>query len=1152
MTKVILGAAATLFSFSLIAWIGTGLLGIKGVNLWILRAALLFIGLALAAGVAWFLHRRATQKKGSGPEASAVPAGGEGEEIEILVRQAEAKLGSAQLQKGAKIGTLPLILIMGESASTKTTTLLHSGLEPELLAGQLYKEGAVVPTRAANLWFSHRTLFVEGGGGILQNTQSWMHLVKRIAPRKLGALMGSSGQAPRAALVCVDAELVAAGGDPLSTLARNLRARLGDVSQIFDIQLPVYVLFTKTDRIPFFPDFVRNLTTEESTQVLGVTLPSAGGPAAGIYAQEQTSLLNNLFDRLFQSLCNARPEYLSRESDSAKLPGAYEFPREFRKLRTSGVQFLVDLCRPSQLTVGPFLRGFYFSGVRPIIVEESAPAPARRPQQQEQVLNAEATRIFQSNPREAQPASVAPQAVMGTRKVPQWVFLGHLFNDILLADRVGMGASGSSAKTDVLRRVLLSSFAVLCLLFCCIFAFSYFQNRALENQIKDALTGTEMAPGAANLASVESLRRLETLRQSVEKLTTYHNDGPPLSYRWGLYVGEDLYPQARRLYFARFRQQLFGDTQNRLVQFLRDLPTTPGPAYGTTYEDLKAYLITTSHNEKSIRDFLSPVLYKTWSANRTVDPERTQLAQKQFDFYSDELKTANPFTKDNDAAAIEKGRHYLGQFKGFERVYHAMLTDAAKHSEAINFNKKYPGSAEFVTDPTEVTGPFTKDGWTFMQNAMKDLNRYLGPGEQWVLGDQTSVSIDNPTKLADDLGQRYETDYITQWRAYLRGAGVVKYANLKDAADKLTVLSSNSSPLLALFSLASQNTGVNDKVKAAFQPVLAVVPPGDRYLADSNKNYVSSLVVLQTSVDAVAKLPQPDDAGAAATLKDATAARVAARQMTAGSVPDPAGHVDSMVEKLVLDPITNVEELVRGLGPAELNAKGKALCAQFRAVLGKYPFNPSASTEATVAEVNGIFAKPDGALWKFYQESLQKLMVKQGDQYAAKPGGVVSLTPAFVNFFNHSAAFSDAIYAGGSQDPHLNYSLKFVPTEGIESVGLDIDGQAFSSTTPKPIVWQGSGAHGVKATTKLGSTDLQWFKSDGLWAVFHFISKTDHREPTPNGELLEWTIRTSNGPIVLPSGKPLTLRLELNMAGAPPVFQKGFASQFACAGDVAN
>ena len=65
-------------------------------------------------------------------------------------------------------------------------------------------------------------------------------------------------------------------------------------------------------------------------------------------------------------MCDLRPEYLARETRPQKLPGIYEFPREFRKLRRAMVQFLVDLCRPSQLTVGPFLRGFYFSGVRPL------------------------------------------------------------------------------------------------------------------------------------------------------------------------------------------------------------------------------------------------------------------------------------------------------------------------------------------------------------------------------------------------------------------------------------------------------------------------------------------------------------------------------------------------------------------------------------------------------------------------------------------------------------------------------------------------------------------------------------------------------------------------------------------------------------------
>jgi type VI secretion system protein ImpL len=956
----------------------------------------------------------------------------------------------------------------------------------------------------------------------------------------------------------VESERIAGGGEAVATVARGLRARLGEVAQAFGIQLPVYVLFTKADRLPFFADFVRNLNNEEAAQVLGVTLPLAPRSSSGIYAEEQTARTNQVFDELFHSLCNARPELLSRENDAAKLPGTYEFPREFRKLRASLVQFLVDLCRPSQLTVGPYLRGFYFSGVRPVIVHETAPAAEPRPAAQPRPAAAEATSMFRTPVGGPAAAPAAPQRIVGTRKVPQWVFLGHFFNDVLLADRVAMGASGASARTNTLRRVLLGVAAGLCLLFSVCFTVSYFRNRALESRIEDAVRGTATPPPAAAVASVDSLRRLETLRQSLDTLTVYHRDGAPLSYRWGLYAGDGLYPDVRRLYFTRFRQLLFGQTQASLLEYLRNLPATPGPGYGPTYDTLKAYLITTSHNEKSSREFLSPVLLNTWSANRNVDPERMQLAQKQFDFYSEELKTANPFSKENDGAAIEKARRYLAQFAGFERVYQAMLVDASKGNPPINFNRKFPGSAEVVVDAYEVKGPFTKGGWDFMKNAIKNPDRYFS-GEQWVLGEQGATSIDR-SKLAQQLQERYYSDFINQWRAYLKSAGVVRYANLKDAAQKLNLLSGNQSPLLALFWLASQNTAVDDpQVANAFQPVQAVVPSSsvDRYIAPPNQNYMNALVKLQTSLEAVAAKPEVKEDDGAATLSDATAARVTTRQLAQTFRLDPQGHVESMVQKLLEDPITNAEALLRTLGPAELNAKGKGLCGQFRAAMAKYPFNPNASVDATVDDVNAVFRKPDGALWKFYQESLQKLLPKQGSQYVAATSGGVTLTPAFVNFFNQAAAFSEALYAGGGQDPHLTYTLTPLPAEGIQSLGLQIDGQSVAYTggngAPKQFVWQGSGTHGTRATVKFGAgPDLAWSTSEGLWSVFRFIGKADHREPAPGGELLEWTIRIGKEAVMLPSNKPLTVRFELNMAGSPAVFQKGFFSRLACVAEVAK
>jgi type VI secretion system protein ImpL len=316
------------------------------------------------------------------------------------------------------------------------------------------------------------------------------------------------------------------------------------------------------------------------------------------------------------------------------------------------------------------------------------------------------------------------------------------------------------------------------------------------------------------------------------------------------------------------------------------------------------------------------------------------------------------------------------------------------------------------------------------------------------------------------------------------------------------------------------------------------------------------LVTLQASVDAVAQQPTGNDAAANQTLTNASSAKVAAKQVAQAFRIDPDAHIDAVVEKLMEDPITNVEALLRNLGPAELNGKGKTLCGVYRPVMNKFPFNPASTVQATIADVNGIFHKPDGAFWKFYDENLQKLLPKQGSQYVAATVGGVTLTPGFVAFFNQAAAFGEALYAGGTPDPHFTYTLKPLPIEGIQSVTLQLDGQSFSSSggdaAPKQFVWQASGAHGAKASAKFGGTDLGWSTHEGLWAVFQFFNEAESWHPSGNGNNLEWVIRAGKDPMRLPSGKPLTISFELDMAGSPQVFQKGYFARMACVADVAK
>lgn len=1153
------GIAIGLVSYFLLAWFASRLFGLTGADLWVVRGFLALFGLSGAGLIWWYMSRK---KKAEAEKAGSAEAAGESGEIDPIVRDAEARLTASNIAKGAKLANLPAIFLIGPAGSAKTHCLVHSGLEPELLAGQVYHGNTVVPTRAANLWIARQTVFVEAGGSVLNQPPQWLRLARKMEPRRLAAALGKGEQAPRAAVVCFDLEefLKPGARDNVAAAVRNLHARLGEISQALGISFPVYVLFTKADRLPFFLEYVRNLGNEEATQVVGATLPIIQTHGQGVYAEQASQRLNAAFDELFQSFCDKRVEYLARENAPEKLPGIYEFPREFRKLRANIVQFLVDLCKPSQLRAAPFLRGFYFCGVRPVVVDEvAAPAAARPVERPGLEVASSATGIFKQGMRA--PQAVQQPRVVGTKRIPQWIFLTHFWNDIVLADRDAIAVSGASVKTSVLRRTLLLTAAALCLLYSIALTVSWVRNRNLEARVIEAAKGISAAPvSGQEIASLDSLKRLESLRQELATLTQYEREGAPLSMRWGLYTGGRLYPAAYRLYFARFHALLFGSTQASMLDSLRRLPAAPAPTdpYSPPYDTLKAYLITTSEWKRSTRAFLSPYLANRWSEGRNIDPERLALAQKQFDFYSEELSVRNPFSTQGDSAAIEHARGYLKQFNADERIYQALVEEASRRAQPVNFNRMFGN--ESVTDPREVRGAFTKDGWAFMQAAFKKPDSLFG-GEDWVLGPQTFANLDR-AQLESKLRAFYQRDFIAQWRAFLRDARVTPYRNLSDAAKKLSLTSSNQSPLLALLCLVAQHTNVDvPEVKNAFQAPQQVVTPAcqAQYVGPSNQNYMSALLRLQNSVEqAAASNAGPNDPAAAMALSHANEARFVAQQIAQTFGVDTEGRVPEMVRKLMEDPITDVERVIKGMGPGVLRAKGAALCGQFNALMAKYPFNLKASERATIDEVNRFFRPPDGLLWKFYEEGLQPLVQKEGSRYVAKSGGTMSVTPGFLNFFNRAAAFAEAAYPAGAQQPRITYSLKSDLSGSNQNISLTLDGQTFTNsggkTASKQFTWPGPAA-GARMQVKFGGDAFNWPAYDGPWAAFEFFGDSEEKSP-PSGSVyrLEWTLRTgqSQRAVTTSSGQPVSVRFDLDMMGSPPIFRKGYFSGWGCVADVAR
>ncbi len=1111
----------------------------------------------IVAAVTMFVQKKTQEKidRVGQPAPGAPAAGGGGDgEADDLIRAASARL--AQSKAGAGVANLPMIFVIGDKGTAKTSTILNSGLDPELLAGQVYQDNAVAPTRSANIFFARGTVFVEAGGALMANPQSWTSLVKKLQPSRLKS-MGASGQAPRGVLLCFDLETFARAGaaEAIVNATRYLQARLGEISEVLGISFPVYVLFTRADRIPFFAEFVRNLSAEEAGQVVGATVPIRHAAAGGVYAEEETQRLTWAFNQLFHSFCDQRLLLLPREGDPMKLPQAYEFPREFRKLRNSMVQFLVDVCRPSQLRASPFLRGFYFSGVRPVAAAEAPVGPLVAPTTAaerggEQLESGGATRMFRAGFQAEQRAKQAIAQPGGAgKRVPQWLFLGHLFNDVVLADANARAASGSSTKTSVLKRILLASAAALCLIYSGLLFWSYIANNSLQQGVLTAARGIPAGEGAGGaVPGIDSLQKLDTVRLTLANLTKWR-ESTPMRLSFGLYKGNDIREDVRKIYYAKFRQLLFGSTQAQMLGYLSRLPAAPGQSddYSPPYDTLKSYLLTTAEwkrtSDAGLQSFLASKLDSRWVGGREgeIGKERLDLAKTQFDFYAADLHNGNPYSDKADEGAVKRSRIYLSQFSGLQRVYQGLLGMADKQFPPTSFNQKFQGTGTVLTSTEPVRGAFTKDGAKLVQDAIRKQDF---AGEEWVLGPYKGQMPDKAT-MQQGLMDLYSKEYIAQWRNVLKKSNVNGYRGLKDASTKLTLLTSSSAPLLALFWWTSQNTCVDvPGVKDKFQAPQAVVPcpSASMYIVDANRQYNGGLQSLQQAVDRAAD-PSANKEEASRSMRDsASAATLTATSLGSNFMPDQDAQIDRRSLELLLQPIKYLD----GQVSSDLKGAGQSFCDAFnKATLHKFPFDPLSKDEAKLEDLQALLQPKSGQLWMFYEKSLKTVLQCSNGQCSAS--GTPPLNPVFVAFIGNLMKFSRAIYGDEGTEMKYEYSLTPQKSDLVDEFDVTVNGamSKLKGGTQHSYIWPGTGTRNFGLDLKLAGGGLaqQMWTYDGPWAVFRGFAAADKTV----GAVFSWTSRTGQDqqPTRI-NGKPLTYDFLVGTTG-PAVFSKEFLSKLKCA-----
>lgn len=1230
-------ALVALVVFLLAAWLFGSVLSLTEGERTALRVGLVVLGLCLAGALLWWL-RPTRAGLPTAPKAAAR------DEALAALTAARARLGRGGLERR------PVILVVGPEQSGRTTVVTRAGLDPALLAGDAPALGptdAPPATAAANVWLTGegralagaaagdgRAVLVEPAGAVFADAGRWQAFLRALRAPRLAAALGRGEPAPRAVVLCLSCDLFQGPSEVRDRVAQLARERLAEAARTLGVALPVYVLFTRADRIPHFEPWAAPLLPEEARAPLGAALPAeavTGAAAVGGYAERIVPRLEQAFAALAAAVASRRLDHLGRESVAERRLAAYEFPRELAKVAPAATRLLADLCRPLQLAPYPQLRGFWFVGARPVLVTDtSAPAAAAMPVAAA-AGTAGATSAFARPAAAGVPAapSVGGYGPPTTRKVPQWTFLDRFFPEVVLADRGAAVAARGGVRVARLRRALLGAGIAAGLVVAALVARSWSNNQALADRVAAAVAGAAalpapavadgappagsaaatpvaaagtagaaapgapaapvLAPAAIAFPSVAALQALDSLRAVIDEIRALDRDGVGLRYGLGLWQGDALLERARPVWLAAYRRQLHDDAWRALRDTLAALPDAPRPTdeYAPHYDALRAYLITTAEPGRSTPEFLAPVLLRAWQRGGPApEAEVATLARRQFELYARELAAAAPtglWPATADARVVARTRGFLDRFAGAERIYASMLAEASAKVPPARLTDLAPQAPGVLAAPGDVPGAFTEKGWAFMQDAFAHADRFF-QGERWVVGDAGAALAGEKDRVLADLRARYRADYVARWRAWVQGLRVVRPGDARDAGAKLGVLGGPASPILGAIALAARNTAVDSGVAAAFQPLHALTPPAvrDKLVGEKNQPYLNGLVALQGAIEQIAALPPPTDSTGAAQVSQAAVqavaqaalAKTAARQASQLFALDAdAAPVRAPVEALLLAPIEGAETVLGrvaatrapaakvaagggggggggGAPPpkadaatlARINDRGKALCAAVAPLLAKFPFNPDATADATVAEVNGVFAPGTGALWAYQEEQLAGIVEKQGAEWVVKPGSPIQLTAPFLAFFNRAARVSDALYAGGAE-PRVVFTVKgagkpatFV--QGTQAVKLG------GNAPPAQFAWPSTS--GRDARLELGYRDLVVLgrtkvvaRASGEWALFRIVAQAAKWEGGNGAWRAEWNAG-SQGPVAV----------DFTFASGAPVLGRGWMGGMACPGQV--
>ncbi|WP_230472971.1 type VI secretion system membrane subunit TssM [Enterobacillus tribolii] len=740
------------------------------------------------------------------------------------------------------LDVLPWYMMIGTAGAGKTSAILASSQDfpmPE----QLNQVGKECPaTRNCECWFANDAVYIDTSGKYVnepkESQDEWRGILKALKRyRPVKAINGTI-------VTLAAADIMGRSKAELFELSATLRGRLEELRQTLGVRFPVYVMITKLDQLPGFAEYFRILTEQEREQIWGTTFPYGDEMKAG--AAELHEHIKNEFALLEHRIDRDMTVRHQEEYDVDDRKRMYSLPQDFNLLTAAVadvVQNIFFASRYDDTQSYTTLRGVYFCSSRQPIDFTVLNNGTVIQRWSNYVSNKAPETIVPASRRDSDVDYLVTDVAFGRQ-----YFLKQLFSEIIVKDDDLARHNLTNESKYRFQRFIGHTLCILLAVFLLNGIYnSYHNNSDYLVEVEQKATHLEgEVDSFVKTTNDTLLPTLLSLTQYLPETRLVNVYDPDMSWRYGLYTGNDVIRASDGLYAYFLQRLLLPQMEHQVAKSLQE--AVYQNSTDKVYSWLKLYLVITGQG-KFDKDYLISSLTQLWEDNGNL---RLYADRRDFVSHLNNLFSRQDWRRygqEPDEQLIKHARTMLERRDMADRLYDRIkgLAEAeAPPDLTLNEMTKSQAGEIFTVAGSEQTIPglYTYAGYhQVFKKKMSDVLAPLSSEDAWVMGKkeatgeipdllQTGVAKGGAGSLANPVQEkiltRYLSEYTRHWQNYLRNIRVKGNmlgaysgdSGLTSDVYMLRTLVSADSPLTNLVRRAVKETTLSEKEKSVVADAL--------------------------------------------------------------------------------------------------------------------------------------------------------------------------------------------------------------------------------------------------------------------------------------------------------------------------------------------